>query len=258
VIEPTFGRGSGLLPCVIQVLALAPAALRSRLADGLVDRLADGSQTIRRQTAASLVELGGAVTAALVLLCAAGVGAAEGNAEPAGLEEAFKKFARAVADDNPDEVVKHIAPPGDKAWVSMAAMQAAAAKYETALDQKLGKGDERSPLEAFLKRELPKRLYEARGTIREVQATGKDRALVTVWTRGPRFGNDADRIYERKFAAAKVDGQWKFELPPAGGRRLGRRQKGPADGSRRQGRRGVRGARPQGQPRREEVGGAEA
>ena len=33
---------------VIQVLLLASAALRSRLADGLVDRLADGSEAIRR------------------------------------------------------------------------------------------------------------------------------------------------------------------------------------------------------------------
>jgi len=52
---------------VIQVLVLAPAALRSRLADGLVDRLADGSEAIRRQAAASLVGLGGAITAALIL-----------------------------------------------------------------------------------------------------------------------------------------------------------------------------------------------
>jgi len=52
---------------VIQVLVLASAALRSRLADGLVDRLADGSEAIRRQAAMSLVELGGAITAALIL-----------------------------------------------------------------------------------------------------------------------------------------------------------------------------------------------
>ena len=52
---------------VIQVLLLASAALRSRLADGLVDRLADDSEAIRRQAAASLVGLGGSVTAALVL-----------------------------------------------------------------------------------------------------------------------------------------------------------------------------------------------
>ena len=44
---------------VLQVLVLASAALRSRLADG--------SEAIRRQAAASLVEMGGAITAALIL-----------------------------------------------------------------------------------------------------------------------------------------------------------------------------------------------
>jgi hypothetical protein len=99
----------------------------------------------------------------------------------------------------------------------MAALFTAAAKYEAALDKKFGKGDERSILEMFGKPNLAECHYEARGAIREVKEIGKDRAIVTVWTKG-RFANDADRIHERKFTAAKVDGQWKFQLTvPYGG-----------------------------------------
>jgi hypothetical protein len=156
----------------------------------------------------------GVLTTSLALLCAAGAGAADGTAERARVEEAFGKFARAVRDDKYDEVLKYIAPPGDKAWGKLAAVQTAAAKYQAALDQKLGKGDERSILEVFGKPNLARRYYEARGTIREVKEAGKDRAVVTVWTRGPRFGDDADRIYERRFTAVQVDGRWKFQLPP--------------------------------------------
>jgi hypothetical protein len=162
--------------------------------------------------------IGVTLTTSLVLLCAAGAGAAEDKAGPAGVEEAFGKFARAVKDDKFDEVVKYIAPPGDKVWINLAAVQAAAAKYEATLTQKFGKSDGRSFLEQFHKPKLAERYYEARGTIHEVKDLGKDRALVTVWTKGPRFGNDAERIYERKFTAVKVDGQWKFQLqPPYGG-----------------------------------------
>jgi hypothetical protein len=157
------------------------------------------------------------LTTSLVLLCAAGAGAAEEKAGPAGVEEAFGKFALAVKDDKFDDVVKYIAPPGDKVWINLAAVQAGAAKYEATLTQKFGKSDERSFLEQFGKPNLAKRYYEARGTIREVKEIGKDRALVTVWTKGPRFRDDADRIYERKFTAVKVDGQWKFQLPPPRG-----------------------------------------
>jgi hypothetical protein len=154
------------------------------------------------------------LTTSLVLLCAAGAGAAEEKAEPASVEEAFRKFALAVKDDKYEEVLKYIAPPGEKVWINLAAVQTAAAKYEAALNQKFGKGDERSILEQFGKPNLAKRYYEARGTIREVKEIGKDRTLVTVWTKGPRFGDDADAIYERKFTAVKVEGQWKFQLPP--------------------------------------------
>jgi hypothetical protein len=154
------------------------------------------------------------LTTSLVLLCAAGAGAAEEKAGPAGVEAAFGKFALAVKDDKFDEVVKYIAPPGDKVWINLAAVQAAAAKYEAALTQKFGKSDKRSFLEQFGKPNLAERYYEARGTIRAVKEIGKDRALVTVWTKGPRFRDDGDRIYERKFTAVKVDGQWKFQLPP--------------------------------------------
>jgi hypothetical protein len=158
------------------------------------------------------------LTTSLVLLCAAGAGAEEEKAGPAGVEEAFGKFALAVKDDKFDEVVKYIAPPGDKVWINLDAVQAAAAKYEAALTQQFGKSDKRSFLEQFAKPNLAERYYEARGTIREVKEIGKDRALVTVWTKGPRFRNDADRIYERKFTAVKVDGLWKFQLaPPLGG-----------------------------------------
>jgi hypothetical protein len=52
---------------VATVLAVALPVLRGMLADRLVDRLADDSEVVRRQAAASLIELGGAVTAALVL-----------------------------------------------------------------------------------------------------------------------------------------------------------------------------------------------
>jgi hypothetical protein len=154
------------------------------------------------------------LTTSLVLLCVAGTGAAEEKAGTAGVEEAFRKFAVAVKDDKFDEVVKYIAPPGDKVWINLAAVQAAAAKYEATLTQKFGKSDKRSFLEQFGKPNLAERYYEARGTIREVKEIGKDRVLVTVWTKGPRFGDDADRTYERKFTAVKVDGQWNFQLPP--------------------------------------------
>jgi hypothetical protein len=55
-------------------------------------------------------------------------------------------FAVAMKDDKYDEVVKYIAPPGDKVWINLSAVQTAAAKYEAALNQKFGKGDERSIL----------------------------------------------------------------------------------------------------------------
>jgi hypothetical protein len=152
--------------------------------------------------------------ASLALLCAAGAGVAAEKTDPAGVEEGFKKFARAATDDKYEEVVKCIAPPGDKVWSNLAAVQAAVAKYEVTLNEKFGKSDERSFLEQFHKPKLAERYYEARGTIREVKEIGKDRVLVTVWTKGPRIGDDADRIYERKFTAVTVDGQWKFQLPP--------------------------------------------
>jgi hypothetical protein len=158
--------------------------------------------------------IAGALTTSLALLCAAGAAAADGKAERARVEEAFGKFARAVRDDKYDEVLKYIAPPGDKVWGRLGAVQAAAAKYQSALDQKFGKGRERSVLELFGKPGLARRYYEARGTVREVKEAGKDRAVVTVWTKGPRFRDDADRMYERRFTAVKVDGQWKFQLPP--------------------------------------------
>jgi hypothetical protein len=130
------------------------------------------------------------------------------------VQDSFKRFAAAVKDNKYEEAVKYIAPPGDKAWINVTSAQEAAAKYEAALDRKFGKSDRRSILDQFRKPNLAEVYYQARGTIREVKEAGKDRAVVTVWTKGPRFGDDADRIYERKFTAANVDGRWMFQLPP--------------------------------------------
>src|SRR5581483_8594941 len=100
------------------------------------------------------------VTISLVLLCAAGAGATQEKTEPASVEDAFGKFARAVKDNKFDDVLKHIAPPGDKVWGNVAAAQTAAAKYEAALNQKFGNADERSILERFRKPKMAERYYE--------------------------------------------------------------------------------------------------
>ena len=136
----------------------------------------------------------------------------------AEVQESFKEFAAAVKDNNFKEVVKCIAPPGIPVWINLASAQEAAVKYQAILTRKFGKSDQRSILEEFRKPNLAEIYYEARGTIREVKEAGKDRAIVTVWTTGGRFRDDGDRIYERKFTAANVDGRWKFQLrPPSGG-----------------------------------------
>jgi hypothetical protein len=153
------------------------------------------------------------LTIAMVVFWTTGTGAADEKVEP-GVEEVFKKFALTMKDDKFEEAQKHLAPMVQVTWNGERAIQKAAANYQAALEQKLGKGDEDSILKAFRDKPNPSdRAYLVRGTIREVKADGKDRVIVTIWAHGPRFGGDDATIYERKITAVKVDGQWRLHWP---------------------------------------------
>lgn len=145
--------------------------------------------------------------------------AEEEKAERAAVEEALKKLAAAVQDDNYSEVAKWITPPADQFWINIGKVRSALARYETALEQQFGKSNERFPLETINRGSLNNRYQETRGTIHEMKKAGKDRLHITVWIKEPLFGSRKDgAIYERKFTAVKSDGQWKFQLRiPIGG-----------------------------------------
>ncbi len=162
------------------------------------------------------------LTVLLALSCVvACTRADEKSDEQPAVQAAFKKFAAAVADDNYDQFVKCIAPPADKFFTIIGTLQTGAAKYESALDEKFGKGEVlRSPLDNLQRVKLAEHYYEARGTIREVKPAGKDRVHVTIWTKGPVFRDSKDEsIYESKITAVKIGGEWKFQpSTPMGGR----------------------------------------
>ncbi len=130
------------------------------------------------------------------------------------IEKDFQKFAAAVKADKFDEFTRWIAPPADRVWIEFVAFRAAVARYDDALDQKLGKDKERQ-LDQFMgqKGDLAAHFYEVKGEIQGVSPAGKDRAHVVVWTRQPDLRKPSEVVtYERKFTAVKIDKQWKFQL----------------------------------------------
>jgi hypothetical protein len=139
----------------------------------------------------------------------------------AGVEEAFKRFAAAVKDDNYEEAAKYIAPPADKIWANVVALRPAAAKYHVALDGQFGKSDASVfpfPMSREKKGDLAEHFYEAQGEVREVKEAGKDQAQLVVWTKRPDWQNKSEvALYERKFTASKVGDRWKFHLHAFGG-----------------------------------------
>ena len=171
----------------------------------------------------------GLLATALVLPFASECGAAEEKkALPAGLEEAFKKFADAVKGGKYEEVAKWITPPADKIWTNIPPLQSTIAKYEAASSEVR---QERRPipfLKGFPGTNLAEHYYESRGTIREVKEAGKDQVHVTVWTTGRVFGKTrATRFTAQVHRRQK---RWAVEVPAGhANRRRARGQEGQAN-----------------------------
>jgi hypothetical protein len=161
----------------------------------------------------------GLFAAALILSLDGALGTAEEKGLPVEVQDAFKRFAAAVKDDNYDEAARWIAPPADKVWTNFAPVRTAAAKYEAALEEKFGKSEERPLLGVLSKKGgLAEHFYEVQGEIQEVKPAGKDQALVRVWTKRPDWRKLSETaLYERTFTAAKIGDQWKFQLHTFGG-----------------------------------------
>jgi hypothetical protein len=161
------------------------------------------------------------VFAALLPLGGATPAEDEKKPAPTGVEEAFKRFAAAVKDDNYQEAAKYIAHPADKIWTNVAALRPAAAKYHAALDGQFGKSDASVfpfPMSREKKGDLAEHFYEVQGEVREAKEAGKDQAHVVVWTKRPDWRDKSEvALYERKFTATKAGDGWKFHLHGFGG-----------------------------------------
>lgn len=130
------------------------------------------------------------------------------------VREAFAKFAIAIKEDNFNQAKQSIAPPADAVWSNFITALNAARKYENAMDQRFGKGNEEKILGPISNPGgFAECFFEGLGEIHEVKELGKGKAQVRVWTKRSEERNPSETaIYERAFTAVKLDNQWKFQL----------------------------------------------